>query len=142
MQTLTIPQIFSRWSFYQYHYQSLIQQPECYTILVENAFITVFPFRKVQLYLGDLLQLWFSRHWQVQPTCQLFENLLQVTKNLQHTPVFVYQIQANLLTGSHCAEVWDQSACHKQSTQIDHALRYWITYRLLQKPANVQTIYA
>ena len=70
MQTLTIAEIFSDFSFYQDHYLSIIAQPEQYFTPVQGVFIQVWPVGTQPLYLGDLLQLWFSEKWLIQSPCQ------------------------------------------------------------------------
>lgn len=60
MKTLTVASIFSNFDFYQRNYLNILNQPESYYTPVEDAWIDAFPFKKQDLYLGDLLQLWFS----------------------------------------------------------------------------------
>ena len=57
MNTLTISQIFSNLSFYKDQYLNIIQSADLYFTEVEGAFVDLFPFKKQQLFLGDLLQL-------------------------------------------------------------------------------------
>ncbi len=44
MTTLTISQIFEKFSFYQENYLSILQNPEQYHIEVEQAYLDVWPF--------------------------------------------------------------------------------------------------
>ena len=69
MNTLTISQIFENFSFYQENYLSILQDSEQYFIQVEQAYLDVWPFTEKKLYLGDLLQLWFSEKWLINTPC-------------------------------------------------------------------------
>ena len=79
MNTLTIPQIFSQLSFYQDHYLEIIQDSAQYFTLVAGAEIRLWPLATKQLYLGDLLQLWFAEKWLVEKERQFsFEIFLNM----------------------------------------------------------------
>ena len=56
MNTLSISDIFSQFSYYQEHYLSILSTPEQYSTALEGAFIHVWPLSPQDLYLGDLLQ--------------------------------------------------------------------------------------
>ena len=71
MNTLTISDIFANLADYQDQYLSIISNPEQYYTPVESAYIDVWPVGCTDLYLGDLLQLWFSERWLVNSPCQL-----------------------------------------------------------------------
>jgi hypothetical protein len=71
MNTLTISDIFANLADYQDQYLSIISNPEQYYTPVESAYIDVWPVGYTGLYLGDLLQLWFSERWLVNSPCQL-----------------------------------------------------------------------
>ena len=71
MNTLTIPQIFSQLSFYQDHYLDIIQDSAQYFTPVAGAEIRLWPLATKQLYLGDLLQLWFAEKWLVEKNANL-----------------------------------------------------------------------
>ena len=45
MKTLTVSSIFSNFDFYQRNYLNILNQPESYYTLVEDAWINAFPFK-------------------------------------------------------------------------------------------------
>ena len=65
MNTLTISDIFANLADYQDQYLFIISNPEQYYTPVELAYIDVWPVGYTDLYVGDLLQLWFSERWLV-----------------------------------------------------------------------------
>ncbi len=83
MNTLTISDIFANLADYQDQYLSIISNPEQYYTPVESAYIDVWPVGCTDLYLGDLLQLWFSERWLVNSPCQLLSE--QSTSTLKKT---------------------------------------------------------
>ena len=102
MHTLTIAEIFSNLSFYQDNYLSIIQDSVQYRTVVEDAYIQVWPVGTEQLYLGDLLQLWFSDKWLINSPCQL---LLESYSNGRKKPLqrdhdlYLYQLNGSALSG-------------------------------------------
>jgi hypothetical protein len=84
MKTLTIASIFSNFDFYQQNYLNVLTQSESYYTPVEDAWIDAYPFKKQNLYLGDLLQLWFSSKWNVHNSLKILKSskLLNSSKSL------------------------------------------------------------
>ena len=81
MNTLNISDIFSQFSYYQEHYLSILSTPEQYYTAVEGAYIHVWPLAPQDLYLGDLLQLWFSEKWLINTPCRLLNSSSQVSSS-------------------------------------------------------------
>lgn len=96
MKTLTIASIFSNFDFYQQNYLNVLTQSESYYTPVEDAWIDAYPFKKQNLYLGDLLQLWFSSKWNVHNSLKILKSskLLNSSKSL-----YIFQLEGELLLG-------------------------------------------
>ena len=115
MNTLTISQIFENFLFYQENYLSILQDSEQYFIQVEQAYLDVWPFTEKKLYLGDLLQLWFSEKWLINTPCRLLNSSSQVSsssdtqatqKPVQRTQDFyLFQLSGSTLSGSNHAQI-------------------------------------
>lgn len=132
MHSLSISQIFAQFSYYQAHYAQIIADPARYHIAVEDAYLEVYPFGRIALQLGDVLQLWLSQHWTVSPSHDLISPPQYAVDGQNQQ--FIYQIRANLFTGQHQARLWDQRRFESQSTKIDSLLKYCLTYYLRNKP--------
>ena len=128
MNTLTISQIFSNFSFYQENYLSIISNQEQYQTPVEGAYVDVWPLGRRDLALGDLLQLWFSEKWLINTPCHLrFEHQddgrrvpLQRKQDL-----YLYQLAGNALSGSNRSKVWSISEQRELRVELDSALKYY-----------------
>jgi len=137
MQTLTIAEIFSDFSFYQDHYLSIIAQPEQYFTPVQGAFIQVWPVGTQPLYLGDLLQLWFSEKWLIQSPCQL---LLEARSNGRKQPLqrekdlYLYELSGSALSGRNHCKVWSYSEQKTLSVSLDSVFKYYCLYRGTSRP--------
>lgn len=103
MKTLTVASIFSNFDFYQRNYLNILNQPESYYTLVEDAWINAFPFKKQDLYLGDLLQLWFSSKWDAHTSLKVLKsyNILDQSK-----PLYIFQLEGELLWGKNKVLAW------------------------------------
>ena len=121
MNTLTIPQIFSQLSFYQDHYLEIIQDSAQYFTPVAGAEIRLWPLATKQLYLGDLLQLWFAEKWLVEKERQ-----------------YIYELAGNLLTGSNQSKVWQASAKETQVLSVANVSKHYFEYRALTQPKLVK----
>ena len=128
MTTLTISQIFEKFSFYQENYLSILQNPEQYHIEVEQAYLDVWPFSEKKLYLGDLLQLWFSEKWLINVPCHLrFEHKDDGRRVplKRKQDLYLYQLAGNALSGSNCSKVWSISEQRELRVELDSALKYY-----------------
>ena len=136
MSSLSISYLFDQFKFYQQHYLSIIKDPQQYYTPVEGAFIDVWPLKKKQLFLGDLLQLWFAEKWQLSLKPEFhFEIFLNDT--IQPVPeqkVFVFALQGNLLTTKHQAQVWSAEKQQVQYIELDQLYRHVFEYKALSQP--------
>ena len=142
MRTLTIAEIFSNLSFYQNNYFSILQYSQRYQTAVEDAFIQVWPVGTQALYLGDLLQLWFSDKWLINSPCQL---LLDSYSNGRKQPLqrehdlYLYQLNGSALSGRNNSKVWSVSEQKKLSVSLDSVFKYLCIYKGTDRPQLTQT---
>ena len=138
MNTLTIPQIFAQWSFYQEHYLDIIQDSSQYFTPVTGAEICLWPLANQQLYLGDLLQLWFSEKWLAKKEPQFsFEIFLHVPE-VSQKDLYIYAISGNFLTGSNQSKVWQASTGQTQELSLAYISKHYFEYRALTRPKSVK----
>ena len=123
MTTLCIQSIFSNLFFYQQNYLQIIQNPEQYYTVVENAFVNTFPFRQQSLFLGDLLQLWFGHKWKIQNPNNLLvqKNTLNVNES---SPLYVFQLGGELFLGANTALAWSVAEKKIVSIQVKSIWQY------------------
>ena len=134
MNTLTIPQIFSQLSFYQDHYLEIIQDSAQYYTPVADAKIDLWPFAAKQLYLGDLLQLWFAEKWLVEKERQFsFEVFLNMPE-IRPKELIIYAISGNLLTGTNQSKVWQVSSAQTQKLSVANVSKHYFEYCALTRP--------
>lgn len=134
MNTLSIPEIFSQFSYYQENYLSLIQQPELYYKAVEGAFVSVRPFATVQLYLGDLLQLWFSEKWLVESARESWIATYFSEQIEAQERVYIYALEGQLWSKPLQAQAWLKSEHASCIVQLEHTLKYYCYYKALSAP--------
>lgn len=142
MSTLTIPQIFSNLAFYQENYLTILNTPETYFTEVEGAFIDLFPFKKQHLFLGDLLQLWFSEKWsdQVKKSLKLEEFLAanDVKSNAkQH--VYIYSIKGNAVSGVNKSQSWVLETDAVEEIQVYSPLKYYVELVNCPRPTRLDS---
>ncbi|MDD9318007.1 hypothetical protein [Acinetobacter lactucae] len=126
MNTLTITSIFSYFDFYQYNYLNILNQSESYYTSVEGAWINAYPFKKQELYLGDLLQLWFSTKWNAHNSLKVLKSskLLNSSKDL-----YIFQLEGELLLGKNKVLAW--SAEHQEIIELQ-LKNIWAPYVIAQ----------
>ena len=137
MHTLTIAEIFSNLSFYQDNYLSIIHDPERYQTAVEDAYIQVWPVGIQALYLGDLLQLWFSDKWLIDSPCQLLLDSYSKGRkqSLQREhDLYLYQLNDSALSGRNNSKVWSVSEQKKLSVSLDSVFKYLCIYKGTSRP--------
>ena len=132
MNTLTVRDIFQNFSFYQQHYHSILADPQQYQTIVENAVLDVWPFSSKNLYLGDLLQLWFSQKWLINQPCHIAHN--QAIQDLleplfQRDDLYLYELHGNAFLGKAVAKVWSVSEQREIDLILESSLQYYSTYR-------------
>ena len=129
MNTLSIPQIFTQLEYYQQHYLQILNDSTQYYVEVEGAYLDVWPLTKRNLYLGELLQLWFAEKWYVDSAPE-FNFELFLNAETQHTQKqgYIFAIQGNALTGTNQAQIWQpeiqQSTCCELTSLSKHLLEY------------------
>jgi hypothetical protein len=137
MNTLSIPEIFANLDFYQENYLSILSNIDQYQTPVAGAYLNVWPFAHQELYLGDLLQLWFSQKWLINQKCHLraehkddgHQFPLQREQDL-----YLYQLTGSALAGSNHAWVWSVSEAKALPVRLDSAFRYLCEYKGTSKP--------
>ncbi|WP_180087914.1 MULTISPECIES: hypothetical protein [Acinetobacter] len=137
MNTLSIPEIFANLNFYKDNYLSLISNPADYYTPVASAYINIWPVGHVDLYLGDLLQLWFSEKWLINGPCfQLSEHPDHATRTpLQRSQdLYLYQLAGSALSGSNRCRVWSASEQKKLRVSLDSAFKYYCIYKGTDRP--------
>ncbi|MFW1943647.1 hypothetical protein ACG93R_09055 [Acinetobacter guillouiae] len=146
MNTLTISQIFENFSFYQDNYLSILQDSDQYFIQVEQAYLDVWPFTEKKLYLGDLLQLWFSEKWLINTPCRLLNSSSQISsssdtqvtkKPVQRTQDFyLFQLSGSTLSGSNHAQIWSVSEQKVLYVSLDRIFKYYCYFESIERPKN------
>ena len=118
MNTLSTSDIFSNFDFYQRHYLSILADAQQYYTPVSDAYIHIWPFARVDLCLGDVLQLWLSEKWRVPPAATPCNE-----------PSYVYQLTGNALTGRNQSQVWHSQTQQTETVSLAHLLRYYAYYQ-------------
>lgn len=137
MNTLSISDIFSNLSFYQENYLSILQNPEQYYTKIEQAYFEVWPFAEKQLYLGDLLQLWFSEKWLINAQCKLLTDT--TSKNNQATiqrehDLYLFQLVGSTFSGANHAKVWSVSEQKVIHVALDRVFKYYCFFESIDRP--------
>ncbi|WP_336038407.1 hypothetical protein [Acinetobacter calcoaceticus] len=133
MKTLTIASIFSNFDFYQRNYLNILSQPESYYTPVEDAVIDAYPFKKQVLYLGDLLQLWFSSKWNVHSSLKILKSskLLNPSKLL-----YIFQLEGELLLGKNKALAWSVEHQEVVELQLQNIWASYVVAQTCDRPDN------
>lgn len=141
MNALTIPQIFSNLDFYKENYLNIINSSESYFTEVEGAFVDLFPFRKQNLFLGDLLQLWFSEKWsdQTKKLLEIEEYLAanDVKRNVKQQ-VYIYSIKGNAVSGANKSQAWSLDSDRVEEIQVKSPLKYYVELVNCPRPTPLQ----
>ena len=137
MNTLTISQIFTQLPFYQVHYLSILQNSEQYYTPVTDAYIHLWPLKKQNLYLGDLLQLWFAEKWTVTPAQNyILEQYLAAHDVIKakHNTAYIYAIEANSFTGENQTHIWSTHLGQSQVVETVDTLKYYCEFKACERP--------
>ncbi|HAV4465606.1 hypothetical protein AT571_01470 [Acinetobacter baumannii] len=131
MKTLTVASIFSNFDFYQRNYLNILNQPESYYTPVEDAWIDAFPFKKQDLYLGDLLQLWFSSKWDVHTSLKV----LKCSKILdQSKPLYIFQLEGELFLGKNKVLAWSTQHHEVIELQLKNIWAPYVVAKTCDRP--------
>lgn len=139
MNALRISQIFAQLSFYQAQYLDILKDSARYYTPVEGAEIRLWPLAAQPLFLGDLLQLWFSEKWSVEKQQQFSFELFLNPQDVQspEKDFFIYAIEGNVLTGSNRSQAWQGSAAQPQQLNLSNISKYYFEFKALTRPAPV-----
>ncbi|WOE42740.1 hypothetical protein [Acinetobacter chinensis] len=135
MNALTISSIIKNLHIYQSQYLEIIATSEWYFTPVEDAYIHLWPLKKQQLFLGDLLQLWFSRKWCLNvPEIHFFEAVHQqdYLTGFSKQDGLLFKITGNLLTGEGRADAWQDQQLISESHSF--IFRTLCEYKALKRP--------
>jgi len=126
MKTLTVASIFSNFNFYRRNYLNILCRPESYYTPVEGAWIDAYPFKKQDLYLGDLLQLWLSSKWNLHGSLKILKSskVLNPTK-----PLYIFQLEGELLLGKNKVRAWSDE--HQEVIELQ-LKNIWAPYVIAQ----------
>ena len=138
MNTLSISQIFENLSFYQENYLSILKNPEQYYLEVEHAHLEVWPFSEKKLYLGDLLQLWFSEKWLIRSKYRFLSNIHQnLSKEVENKQgIFLFQLTGSTLSGSNHAQAWSIAEQKVIYVSLDRVLKYYCYFESIARPIS------
>jgi len=133
MKTLTVASIFSNFDFYQRNYLNILRQPESYYTPVEGASIDAYPFKKQELYLGDLLQLWLSYKWNVHRSLKVLNcsKLFDPSK-----PLYIFQLEGELLLGKNKALAWSVEHQEVIELQLKNIWAPYVVAQTCDRPHN------
>jgi len=133
MKTLTVASIFSNFNFYQRNYLNVLSRPESYYTSVESAWIDAYPFKKQTLYLGDLLQLWFSTKWNVHDSLKVLKStkVLNPSKRL-----YIFQLEGELLLGKNKVLAWSTEHQEVIELQLKNIWAPYVVAQTCDRPDN------
>ena len=135
MNTLSISQIFENLSIYKQQYLSILSNAELYFTPVQDAHLRIVFFKDKQLYLGDLLQLWFSEKWVFN-----LESRLSLTQffSKQIAPVslnlYIFSIEGNAVTGRNICKAWSSTENTVVEITLDAVLPYYCYFESILRP--------
>ncbi|ALH96494.1 hypothetical protein [Acinetobacter equi] len=135
MNTLSVSQIFSNLPYYQDQYLGILQNPELYFTPVEDAYLNIRFLKNKQLYLGDLLQLWFSEKWVFNPNnklsfTQFFSKLIPPTD----ANLYLISIEGNAVSGRNKCKAWCLTEQKVIETHLDAVLPYYCYFESIPRP--------
>ncbi|WP_416255775.1 hypothetical protein [Acinetobacter puyangensis] len=136
MSTLLVSKIFNHFDFYQKNYQTILLNPTQYYIAVENAYLQL-PFSvKIPLFLGDLLQLWFSQQWVYHTIDAYLFNPQDIPFkiNTDRNIYYLYQIDCSGLSRNSAKVYTAQNQQENITLHLHQILQYLSTYKLLTRP--------
>ncbi|WOE31635.1 MULTISPECIES: hypothetical protein [unclassified Acinetobacter] len=133
---LKIATVLKNLSLYQVQYLDILQDSKLYFSQVEGAYLHIWPFQPIPLYLGDLLQLWLSDKWIEHLGHKPLINTIlrshtQIDSSQDH---YVYAIEANLLTGKNHVVSWSKLLGQNQYLDLTNALQYYCVFKALKRP--------
>ena len=132
MSILSISEIFSNLSFYQDNYLAILSNPDQYYCKVAEAYIQVWPFSKQDLYLGDLLQLWFAEKWLIHSAqTNYLHSVIADQSQERVADLYLYQLHGNALTSNNQSIAWSVETHTPQVIQVQGVLQHFCEYKTL-----------
>ena len=101
---------------------------------MEGAFVSIQPFATVQLYLGYLLQLWFSEKWLVESERESWIATYFSEQTEAQERVYIYALEGKLWSKSLQAQAWSKSQHASCTVQLERTLKYYCYYKALSAP--------
>ena len=137
MNTLTIRQIFSNLHYYQDQYLTIVNDADLYFTLVEDANIQVWPLGNHQVYLGDLLQLWFGDKWILNEKAKpLINSILReksdISSEFNH---YIFSIEGSTLTGKNQVKAWSIEKKEIITLNVDNLFQFYCVFKVCKRPA-------
>lgn len=132
MHKLTIQYVFSNFQFYQQNYQHIMTSADDYYQPVESALLDFSVISQEQIYLGDLLQLWFNQNWQ---SFELFVENKQLNLN---GISYIFAIKKRLHQS--IAYVWSPLNQQVLSIEISNDLALYLPFIQLVRPKRINQI--
>ena len=138
MNTLNISQIFSNLSFYKENYLSILNDAERYYTEVENAQIQIWPLGTHQLYLGDLLQLWFGDKWLIEKNENVLINsiLSKKSKSQSDQDLYVYAINGSTVSGLDQSKAWSIEENGSVDLSVKRIFQFYCVFKSLSRPTQ------
>lgn len=133
MNTLTNTSIFSNFDFYQHNYLNILNQSEFYYTPVDGAWINAYPFKKQDLYLGDLLQLWFSSKWNVHNSLKVLKSSHQLNSSKD---LYIFQLEGELLLGKNKVLAWSVEHQEIIELQLKNIWAPYVIAQTCERPNN------
>ncbi len=89
--------------------------------------------KKQDLYLGDLLQLWFSSKWNVDSSLKV----LKSSKALdQSKPLYIFQLEGELLLGKNKVLAWSTEHQEVIELQLKNIWAPYVVAQTCDRPDN------
>jgi hypothetical protein len=141
MNTLSICQIFSNLPYYQDQYLTILNDAELYFTPVKDAQLSIRFLKTKQLYLGDLLQLWFSEKWIFNPNkklsfTQFFSKLIAPVD----ADLYLFAIEGNAVSGRNKCKAWSATEQKVVETSLDVVLPYYCYFESIPRPLNLLSL--
>ncbi|SPL72509.1 hypothetical protein [Acinetobacter stercoris] len=135
MPKLSILDIFSNFDYYKEHYLSILSDANLYFSEVENAHFKLQFLNDKKIYLGDLLQLWFSEKWLFQRQLALkFFSFPWGNTSQPEQDLYLFAVEGNILTGNNICKAWCASENKVITTTLDAVLPYYCYFKALTRP--------
>lgn len=135
MTKLSISDIFSNLEYYKKHYLAILDDSNQYFTEVENAHFKLEFFKDKKIFLGDLLQLWFSEKWLFQKHFNLKQIHFPWAKQAKpEQDLYLFEVKGNIFTGNNICRAWCASENKIINTTLDAVFPYYCYIKTLSRP--------